>query len=418
MNTKETFLDIQEDSDFSLHNIPFGVFHLKSENKLKARCATRIGNLIIDLSKLFILGLLVIPSVDSNIFSLNSLNSFIETGEDVWKSTRDQLQNLFSIESRLQRLDYMNNFVFKEADCIMCLPLEIGDFTDFYSGKQHAINVGSIFRGANNALPKNWSWMPTGYHARASSIMVSPSNFSRPSGQVRVKSDQKPVLIKSQKVDFELELGAVIGKSNQLGQPIKIDDAHKYVFGYVLLNDVSLRDIQAWEYVPLGPFTGKNAISVISPWVVTAQALIPFRESLQVQDPDPLEYLKSSNLFVYNISLIVSIKSSQMKNFQIISETNSTNLYWNTEQQITHHTISGCNLRVGDLLGSGTISGKTRNQFGSFLELTWNGKNSLILKETQETRLFWEDGDQIIFQGKGSKEGINVGFGVCRVTLV
>ena len=416
----KSFLHIDSQSDFPLENIPFGVFHLKSEPESNARCATRIGDFVIDLSYLEQHKYLAVnQDAQESVFDKNNLNSFMSLPKTIWTSVRKQLQDLFSVGSVLSTLSCEETctFIFAIALVHMLLPCKIGDYTDFYSSRNHAYNVGVMFRGPENALQPNWLWLPVGYHGRASSVVQSPSTFSRPSGQIKGPNDQVPRLGKSQKMDFELEVGVFLGKSNKLGEQISIDEAEDFIFGYVLLNDISVRDVQNWEYVPLGPFTAKNCITVISPWIVTHEALLPFRTKIPPQEPAPLEYLNDKNYSGFDVNLEVFIKVANNPNEQKISNSNMKYLYWTFPQQITHHTVTGCNMNVGDLLGSGTISGTEKKEFGSFLELSWNGKEPLVL-ENNEQRSFWQDNDEIIIKGHAQKGELRIGFGECASKML
>jgi len=301
----------------------------------------------------------------------------------------------------------------------MKLPLKIGDFTDFYSSKNHAFNLGSILRGPENALQPNWVHLPVGYSGRSSTVIVSPSNVVRPSGQITTNQKDSQ-FSECKKLDFELEMGAVIGKSNNIGQPVKIKEASTYVFGYVLLNDWSARDIQAWEYVPLGPFTAKNFATTISPWIVTVEALEPFRVKLPEQNPKPLKYLYMDNLTSFDINLEILLKSKNDKDYSLISKSNYKYMYWTVEQQIAHHSITGCSLNVGDLFGSGTISGTEKETYGCLFEITSNGKNPFALSNsTEKTNKIWlENHDSVKFNGYCNGNGYKVGFGDLEGTVL
>ena len=418
MDSLTSFLPIAADSDFSLHNIPFGIFHLKSETASQARCASRLGDFVIDLAALVSAGLLLLAtSPNNNVFAQNTLNNFIALGNEQWAITRVEVRDLFLKDSKLGCSEYLGKYVHALHDCTILMPVHVGDYTDFYSSKNHAFNVGSMFRGPENALQPNWTWLPVGYHGRSSSIVVSPVEFGRPSGQVKAKTEKVPTFKKSNKMDFELEMVTVIGRNNKLGEPVGIQNAKDHIFGYLLMNDVSVRDVQAWEYVPLGPFTGKNCITVVSPWIVTALALEPFRVALPPQDPAPLEYLADPEYSTYDLPLEVHIQTEKMSTPQLLSTSNMKYLYWTPNQQLTHHTVTGCNLQIGDMLGSGTISGTTKEEYGSFLELSWNGKFEMEMEETKEKRKFWEDGDKIILKGTAVKGNVRVGFGECLSQL-
>jgi fumarylacetoacetase len=409
----KAFLEVSPESDFSLANLPFGVFHLKTQSPANARCATRLGDFVIDLAFLEQKKALVVEE-DMHLFDRPTLNDFIERGKEVWARVRADLRRIFAAGSefavtfKCQAIE----FVYPIDQVQMLLPVKIGDYTDFYSSRDHAYNVGVMFRGPENALQPNWLWLPVGYHGRASSIVASPASFPRPSGQTKGPNDDKPKFEKSKKMDFELEVGAIVGKSNKLGEPIDIKKAQEHIFGFVLLNDVSARDIQNWEYVPLGPFTAKNLVTVISPWIVTAEALKGAFQKLPPQDPAPLEYLADPNYGSYDVVLDVTLRPENSPKEHLLSRSNMKYLYWSFSQQLTHHTVTGCNMAVGDVLGSGTISGKDRKEAGSLLELSWNGKEPLTLDEGIQ-RTFWEDGDTVVLKGHAIIEGQRVGFGDC-----
>ena len=412
----ETFLEIQADSGFSLNNIPFGVFRLGTEANQQARCCTRIGDYVIDLSVLEAENKL--GNSSDPVFNKPQLNDFMNQGQEKWISVRKAIQQLFAKGSGLEsNPDLLKRVLHKIHDCLMLLPCHVGDYTDFYSSKNHAFNLGCMFRGKDNALQPNWVWLPVGYHGRASSIVASPATFKRPSGQLKNPDEPKPFFGKSKKMDFELEMVTVVGKSNKLGEPIDVKNANDHIFGYLVMNDVSCRDIQGWEYVPLGPFTAKNCITVVSPWIVTKEALEPFKVELPKQDPEPLDYLKDPNYSSYDIDLSVHIKTPKLDKPDLITVSNMKYLYWSPAQQVAHHTVTGCNLQTGDMLGSGTISGLDQNkESGSFIELSWNGKQPLQLSNG-ENRTFWENGDTIIMTGKAKKNGDVISFGECTTTM-
>lgn len=303
----------------------------------------------------------------------------------------------------------------------MHLPAKIGDYTDFYASMDHAKNVGTMFRGADNALMPNWRHLPVGYHGRASSIVVSGTNVKRPHGQKQTDESEPPVYAPSSLLDLELEVGAFVGgPANELGTPITVDNVDDRLFGLVLLNDWSARDVQKWEYVPLGPFCAKNFASTISPWVVTMEALKPFLvEPVYPQEPKPLPYLSDPKMGNYDIRLEVQIKTAKQQGFQTISVSNMKYLYWTFKQQLIHHTSTGCNMRAGDLLGSGTISGPTADpqSYGSLLEISWRGTKPVTL-DNGEVRKFIADGDTIRLTGFGEKDGVRIGFGECDGTIL
>ena len=407
----DPWVDIPENSDFSIHNIPFGIFF---SEKIGARVGVSIGDKILDLVKAFDLGIFQNFSFDRNVFDNNYLNDFISLGKLTTSSVRLHIQSELCNKKSILR---KNEDAFIDKETIkMQLPVLIRDYTDFYSSIEHATNVGKMFRDPENALLPNWRHLPVGYHGRASSIVVSNTPIRRPKGQVIKPNTDMPVLEPSSKLDFELEMGFIIGKSTKLGCSLTTDNAEDYIFGKVLFNDWSARDIQKWEYVPLGPFLSKNFASSISPWVVTMEALEPFRVAGPTQQPEVLPYLSYRGLKNFDINLEVSIKPLN-KNESLLSSSNFKYMYWNMAQQLTHHTINGCNLNVGDLMASGTISGRESGSYGSMLELSWGGKNPIKL-ESGETRSFIEDFDTIIMKGHCEKNGIRVGFGEVRSQLL
>lgn len=412
----ETFLKIDKQSGFGLNNIPFGVFRLQNEDESKGRCCTRIGDFVIDLSVLEEAGKL--KSLCERVFNRPYLNDFMESGKDCWTAVREELQQLFKAGSVLENeKELMSKAVFDLSNVVMMMPCKVGDYTDFYSSKNHAFNLGSMFRGPENALQPNWLWLPVGYHGRASSVVVSPAEFNRPMGQLKKPDAPKPTLGKSNRMDFELEMVTLVGKSNKLGEPVDIKNAKDHIFGYLLMNDVSARDIQKWEYVPLGPFTAKNCITVVSAWVITAMALEPFKCEMPKQDPAPLDYLQDPDYSLYDVRLEVGIKTEKMNDYESLAVSNMNYLYWSPSQQLTHHTISGCNMQPGDMLGSGTISGPDQSkEGGSLIELSWNGKEKIQLSNKEE-RTFWADGDTIRMTGVARKDGQVVSFGDCVAKL-
>lgn len=396
-----SWLNIPADSDFSIHNLPFGVF---SVGKNSPRVGVRIGDFVIDLEHLRKLGLLTIPR---NVCNQAHLNSFIGLGKKKTTAIRLQLQAWLTEEkSPLKR--YINQAFHPVESVKMHLPVKVGDYTDFYSSLEHATNVGKMFR-PDNPLVANWKHIPIAYHGRASSIVVSGTPVIRPKGQIKPADSSVPVFSPTQEMDFEVEIGAIIGKNSVLGESINTTDAEDYVFGLVLFNDWSARDIQRWEYQPLGPFLGKNFASSISPWVVTLEALAHFRTETPLQDPTPLPYLAFEGKKNFDIQLDVNL-SLQDKQTYTISRTNFRYMYWNLAQQVAHHTINGCNLKIGDILASGTISGPHPGSNGCLLELTEGGKKPISLGNNQQ-RAFLEDGDTLAIKGYCEKEGIRVGFG-------
>src|SRR6516165_5574401 len=406
----KTFIEVSPDSHFPLENLPFGVFQPKDGN---ARVGVAIGDSIVDLSVLEELGHFRSPEFQNQkVFSEDSLNSFLALGRPAWRTMREMLRYLLSADTPTLRDDTrLREKVFHaQNDVTMKLPARIGNYTDFYSSYHHAHNVGTMLRGPENALMPNWKWLPVAYHGRASSVVVSDTEVRRPSGQTKAPDAAAPTFGPSKSFDYELEMAFLIGPGNSLGSSIPIDRATDHIFGLVLMNDWSARDIQAWEYQPLGPFLAKNFATSISPWVVTLEALEPFRKPLPSQDPEPLPYLRAKNDFTFDIRLEAQVQTSSMNAPHLITRTNFQNLYWSISQQLAHHTVNGCNLEAGDLLASGTVSGATEESRGCMLELTWRGANPLKLPNG-ETRKWLEDGDRLTITGWCRGEGYRVGFG-------
>ncbi|OTG91953.1 fumarylacetoacetase [Acinetobacter sp. ANC 3813] len=406
----KSFIDVAQNSDFPIQNLPYGIF---SETKDGVRRAgTAIGEWVLDLAALEAKGYLNIQDGVS-YFAESTLNKFIESGKANWSKIRAELQDLLSADNAELRDNQAlrDQVFFKQADVTLHLPVHIPGYTDFYSSKEHATNVGCMFRDPKNALLPNWSELPVGYNGRASSVIVSGTDIVRPSGQIKLPNAERPQFSPCRKLDFELETGFIVGKPNNLGEPIAIENAWDHIFGMVLFNDWSARDLQQWEYVPLGPFNAKTFASSVSPWIVTLEALEPFKTSSPAQEPKPLAYLREDHAAnSYDINLSVEIQAENAEQADVISETNFKYMYWSMAQQLTHHTIAGCNVQVGDLMGSGTISGATPNSYGSLLEITWNATKPLTLSNGEE-RSFIQDGDTLIMKGFCAKEGLRIGFG-------
>jgi fumarylacetoacetase len=421
----KSFIHVPPDSDFPIQNLPYGIFRPRDD---AARAGVAIGDLILDLSVLEERGFfsdVVAAAVASGrtrnlppgtaaattLFAGDSLNTFMALGRSAWTKTRAILQNLLSADNGALRdnTELRARIFHKQSEVTMQLPARIGDYTDFYSSYHHAHNVGTMLRGPENALMPNWKWLPVAYHGRASSIVVSGTEVRRPHGQTKPADASAPVFGPSKSLDFELETAFFIGPGNPLGQPVSIDQAEDHIFGIVLMNDWSARDIQAWEYQPLGPFLAKNFCTSISPWVVTLEALDPFRKPLAAQNPAPISYLKRANDFTFDIQLEARLQT-KMGEPQRITRSNFQNLYWSIAQQLAHHTVNGCNLQPADLLASGTISGSTEESRGCMLELTWRGQNPLKLADG-ETRKWLEDGDTLSIRGWCQGDGYRVGFG-------
>ena len=407
----KSFINYPQNSDFSIHNIPFGVAVF---NREYIACCTRIGDLVIDLATLFDYGFFdEIEGLNENVFEAYTINEFIELGKPVTNAVRLKIQELLLEGSSLSHDEKTIEECFYDLDKVqMMMPLHVQNYTDFYSSIEHATNVGKMFRDPENALLPNWKHLPVGYHGRASSIVVSGINFHRPKGQMKPADAEKPTFGASKQLDFELEMAFVLNKNTEIGESISSQEAEDAIFGMVIFNDWSARDIQSWEYVPLGPFLGKNFCSSISPWVVTLEALEPFRTASPKQEPEVLDYLKFEGDKNFDINLEVYLQPENGEE-NLICKSNYKYMYWNMTQQLAHHTINGCNVEVGDLYASGTISGSEPNSFGSMLELTWRGQNPLKLSDGTE-RKFIEDHDTIIMRGFSEKNGIRVGFGEVR----
>ncbi len=405
---------MEKDSDFPIQNIPFGVFLTRDDI---TTIGTRIGNYTIDLAGLQQAGYFDGIPLTDDIFMQDNLNDFIADGRTTWRLVRNRIAEVFDMENPVLRdnKDHREALIFAIDEVEMLLPVQIGDYTDFYSSKEHATNVGSMFRDPENALLPNWLHLPVGYHGRSSSIVVSGTKIRRPQGQTLPNGSEQPVFGPSRLVDFELEMGFITTDANDLGKPIPIEEARDNIFGMVMLNDWSARDIQKWEYVPLGPFLAKNFATTISPWVVTLDALEPFRVEGPRQDPVPLPYLRETGANTFDIKLQASIKPKKEEE-TVVCNTNFKYLYWSIAQQLAHQTSNGCNVRAGDLYGSGTISGPDPGSFGSMLELTWKGTKPLVMKDGSE-RKFLEDGDTVIFRGYCSNDKVRIGFGECRGKL-
>ena len=404
----KSFVNYPENSDFSIHNIPFGVAVF---NKEYIACATRIGDVVIDLATLYDFGFLDdVEGLNDNVFEAYTLNEFIELGKPVTTAVRLKIQELLLEGSSLANDEKTIEECFFQIDEVkMLMPVHVPNYTDFYSSIEHATNVGKMFRDPANALLPNWKHLPVGYHGRASSIVVSGTDIHRPKGQTKPADADRPVFGPSKQLDFELEMAFIVNRNTEMGESIPTAQAEDSIFGMVLFNDWSARDIQSWEYVPLGPFLAKNFGSSVSPWIITLEALEPFRTASPAQEPEVLDYLKFSGDKNYDINLEVSITPEQGTE-TVICRSNYKFMYWNMCQQLAHHTVNGCNVEVGDMYASGTISGEEKDSFGSMLELTWRGTEPLTLNGGQE-RKFIEDNDTVTMRGWGEKDGIRVGFG-------
>ena len=414
IDAKNCWVEVTEEADFTIHNIPFGIFSAEQETK---RIGIAIGEQIMDLSAAYTAGIFsafsAIEGFDESIFINPYLNDFIALGKNVTSSIRLIIQEeLCDENSKINHPRFFRPI----QEVQLHLPVKIGDYTDFYSSIEHATNVGSLFRDPKNALLPNWKHLPVAYHGRASSIISSGVSIHRPKGQMKSPSMENPVFGPTKRLDFELEMGYIIGRNSELGRSISTAEAEDYIFGKVIFNDWSARDIQQWEYVPLGPFLGKNFASTISPWVVTMEALEPFRTAGPNQQTTVLPYLAYEGAKNFDINLEVSIEPHDGSE-TIICRSNFKYMYWNMAQQLAHHTSNGCNLNIGDLFASGTISGATKESYGSLLELSEGGKSSLIL-DNGSTRSFLEDFDTVHMRAHCTNEKIRVGFGSASTQIL
>jgi fumarylacetoacetase len=415
-NHLKSWIPVKADSDFPIQNIPFGIGQIEEGYP---HVVTRIGDEIIDLACLCGHGFFsAIPKLDMDTLTQPVLNDFIGMGKDVTKKVRLRLAELFSLDNAEIRDDEQirDCALWDIGEVTMLMPLRVGDYTDFYSSIEHATNVGKMFRDPEHALLPNWRHLPVGYHGRSSSIVVSGTSIHRPKGQTLEDETKGPVFGPTKQLDFELETAFVTCGSTLLGDSIRVEQAEDYIFGMVLFNDLSARDIQKWEYVPLGPFLSKSFGSIISPWVVTLEALEPFRTEGPVQSPFVLPYLQSRGKRNLDLNLEVYIRPKGGAE-TLVCRTNHRFLYWNMAQQLAHQTVAGCNVNVGDLYASGTISGPTEDSLGSLLELTWKGTRPLKLSDGTERR-FLEDGDTVIIRGFSAAGDLRIGFGECVTTVL
>ena len=394
---------------FPLNNLPYGVFSTAST---EPHCGVAIGDMILDVTALEEAGVIHVDEVP--VFDLPMWNEFMDMGPDVWAAFRARLQELLSDGAESETRAALEKYLVPQSDAEMHLPFAVSEYTDFYAGKHHATNVGTMFRGPENALPPNWLHIPIGYNGRASSVVVSGTEVRRPWGQLKGPNDPAPRFAPSQRFDLELEMGAIVGQPSD--GPVTVAEADAMIFGYVLLNDWSARDIQAWEYQPLGPFQAKATATTISPWIVTKAALEPFRTPTPPREVPLLPYLEEPGPMLYDIDLAVTLAPAGQP-ATTIAHTNYREMYYSAAQQLAHHTTSGCPMNVGDLLGSGTISGPTKDSRGSLLELSWGGKEPITL-DTGETRSFLEDGDTLTLTGTAQGDGYSIGFGTCTGTLL
>ena len=394
-------IDIPENSDFSIHNIPFGIFSTQDRSP---RIGVAIGEHILDLAAVAELDVF---DFNTALLEKDTLNDFISLGKEITTRVRKNIQHWLKDDNSV--LAGKPELFVKQSEAQMHMPVAVGDYTDFYSSLEHATNVGKMFRDPENALLPNWKHIPVGYHGRASSIIVSGQPIHRPKGQTMPNGVESPVFGPTKRLDFELEMGFICGKETKLGESVSTANAEDYIFGLVLFNDWSARDIQKWEYVPLGPFLAKNFASSISPWVVTLEALEPFKLAGPKQEPEVLPYLTYEGEKNYDIHLEVGITPEEGEE-TTVCQSNFKHMYWNMAQQLAHHTVNGCNINIGDMMASGTISGKEENSFGSMLELSWGGTQPIQLKDGSE-RKFIEDGDTVTMRGYAQNGDIRVGFG-------
>ena len=411
----KSWVAVPENSDFSIQNLPFGIF--KTAN-LTPRVGVRIGDSVLDLKTLFVLGYLENLPFELSDFDSEYLNSMMKKGKLAVRQLRNRISKLLDVDfTDLQKNQHHADQVLIDANSVeMCMPVQIGDYTDFYSSKEHATNVGIMFRDPANALLPNWLWIPVGYHGRASSVILSGQNIHRPKGQIKPNDNEDPIFAASRQVDFELEIGFITFDGKPLGDSISTAEADEYIFGLCLFNDWSARDIQKWEYVPLGPFLAKNFASSMSAWIVTLDALQPYVVETPNQEPKVLSYLEFEGKKSYDINLQVAIQPENTAE-TVISNSNFKYMYWNMAQQLAHHTVNGCNIRTGDLMGSGTISGPTEDSYGSMLELCWKGTKPLKMNDGSERR-FILDGDTVIMRGHCVANGVRIGFGDVKAKLL
>ena len=413
--SRKSWIDVPANSDFPIQNIPFGVF-ITTDDEITT--GTRIGNTAVDLADLYQLGYFEGIDMPDDTFLQDTLNDFISLGRGIWRQVRNRLAEIFDENNPVLRDNeaHKREVLYPIDEVQMLMPVYIQDYTDFYSSREHATNVGKMFRDPDNALLPNWLHIPVGYHGRSSSIIISEEPVHRPKGQRMPPGAERPVFGPSTRVDFELEMAFITTDGKPLGQSISIDETEEYIFGMVLFNDWSARDIQKWEYVPLGPFLAKNFASSISPWVVTMDALEPYRVAGPKQDPEPLPYLKHAGNGNFDVNLEVALQPENADETRVC-KTNFKHMYWNMYQQLAHHTVNGCNINAGDMMASGTISGPTPDSYGSMLELAWSGQKPLKLADGTE-RSFIEDNDTVIMRGWCDNGKVRIGFGEVRSKLL
>lgn len=402
-----SWVHVPDESDFPIQNLPYGVFADSSG----VRCGVAIGDSVFDLARAEGVGLFANTGLDRDAFRQESLNDFLGHSRGVWSSVRSHISDVLEAGNTAGKDFCDEHHLVVDHPVQMRMPIKVGDYVDFYSSEKHATNVGEMFRPGGDALLPNWKHMPVGYHGRAGTVVPSETNIRRPSGQR--STAEGPLYGPSQKLDIELEVGFVTGAGPSLGTPIDVDDAENHIFGVCLVNDWSARDIQAWEYVPLGPFLGKSFATTVSPWVVPLEALAPFRRPLPHQNPAPLPYLSSDHLVGLDIDLTIDLMPNGGITPHRLASTSFMNMYWSIAQQLAHATVNGATIRPGDLFASGTVSGPTRDEFGSLLEITWNGTQPIELAD-DATRTFLENGDTVTIRGRCTSPGaVSIGFGEC-----
>lgn len=402
--SRKSWVQVENGSDFPIQNLPFGIFSTEGSSK---KVGVALGSKIIDVAAVAEKGHFNTLNISSAVFTSEFLNDFMSIGKANIREVRNILSDLF--EESNDTLKGASDVLVDMAYATMHMPVKIGDYTDFYASREHATNVGTMFRDPNNALLPNWLHLPVGYHGRASSIIPSGQDIIRPKGQRKLVQDEPPTFGESVRLDFELEMAFITLQGKPLGHSIPTSEAEDYIFGLCLFNDWSARDLQQWEYVPLGPFLGKNFASSVSPWIVTLDALTPFKVNGPEQDPKPLPYLQFEGNMNYDINLETIIQPEN-GNENVVCRSNFKYMYWNMAQQLAHHTVNGCNINTGDMLASGTISGPTTDSYGSMLEIAWKGTKPIKLDDGTE-RKFIHDGDSVIMRGYCEKDGVRIGFG-------
>lgn len=409
-----SWINVEASSEFPIQNLPFGIFETAQSGK---RVGVRIGEHVLDLSLMASFGYFDDLNFTVSDFSQDFLNPMMRHGKLAVRALRNRISELLSTDNvSFQNNPTQHHALLSVQEVKIAMPVQIGDYTDFYSSKEHATNVGVMFRDPANALLPNWLWIPVGYHGRASSVIPSEQAVVRPKGQIKPDDNADPIFAASRQIDFELEMGFITFEGKALGHSISTSEAEDFIFGLCLFNDWSARDIQKWEYVPLGPFLAKNFASSMSCWIVTLDALQPFACPTPAQDPAVLSYLQFEGNKSYDIHLEVAIEAPAFP-AHIVSKSNFKYMYWNMSQQLAHHTVNGCNVRCGDLMGSGTISGPTPDSYGSMLEIAWKGTKPVQMPDGTERR-FIQDHDTVIMRGYCEQNGIKIGFGEVKSQLL